>query len=87
MIIDLFGFVGRLLWLVIKGTLKLLELAVLALLGGTVLLADWLFDGLALEERLQSASPQAHREVDRAHREARLAMNDAAGQPWRSLVD
>lgn len=87
MVIDAVLAVVYLLVLVAKWTLKVLVIGLLLLTYPLMLLDEWLFPVASSQEKIRRATALANRKVDRLHREARQAMNAAAGQSWRSLVD
>ena len=63
-------------------------LVFLLLLGGAVYVVLWLvLEACWREERVRAELKKADRRVDVEHRNARRAMNDAAGQSWRNLAD
>lgn len=88
MVIDAIFLLLYVLVLVAKWTLKVLVIGLLLLSYPLMLLNEWLFpEEPSKEEQVQRATSRATRKIDDLHRDARHAMNAAAGQSWRSLVD
>ena len=85
--IDFVFIVGYVLWLIVMWTGLGIYWAAMYIAYGVQTLIDWLFPGPSQEERLRSAVQRADEKLAQAHTETRRAMNIAAGQSYRNIIE